>query len=72
MTQPKLLDRILELPISDRWYFVQAILNSIQAETVSSDDENNELSTLAESGFSDYLSNLQDYEERLARGEIQW
>ncbi|MBN3941393.1 DUF2281 domain-containing protein [Nostoc sp. NMS9] len=25
-----------------------------------------------ESDFSDYLSNLKDYEERLARGEIQW
>ncbi|QLE44249.1 DUF2281 domain-containing protein [Nostoc sp. C052] len=25
-----------------------------------------------ESDFSDYLSNLEDYEERLARGEIQW
>lgn len=22
--------------------------------------------------FSDYLDNLQDYEERLARGEIKW
>ncbi|MGD1700185.1 DUF2281 domain-containing protein [Dapis sp. BLCC M229] len=27
---------------------------------------------LAESDFSDYLSNLEEYEERLARGEIQW
>ena len=27
---------------------------------------------LAESDFPDYLSNLEDYEERLARGEIQW
>jgi len=27
---------------------------------------------LAESDFYDYLSNLQDYEERLASGEIQW
>lgn len=27
---------------------------------------------LAESDFSDYLSNLQDYEERLASGEIKW
>ena len=27
---------------------------------------------LAESDFSDYLSNLEDYEERLARGEIKW
>ena len=26
---------------------------------------------VAESDFSDYLRNLEDYEERLARGEIQ-
>ena len=25
-----------------------------------------------ESDFSDYLSNLENYEDRLARGEIQW
>lgn len=28
--------------------------------------------SLAESDFSDYLSNLEAYEERLAKGEIQW
>lgn len=27
---------------------------------------------LAEAGMSDYLSNLEDYEEKLARGEIKW
>jgi hypothetical protein len=27
---------------------------------------------IVESDFSDYLSNLEDYEERLVRGEIQW
>lgn len=27
---------------------------------------------IAESDFSDYLTNLEDYENRLARGEIQW
>ncbi len=27
---------------------------------------------LAESDFADYLSNLEDYEDLLARGEIQW
>lgn len=27
---------------------------------------------LAEEGMSDYLTGLQDYEERLARGEIRW
>ncbi len=32
----------------------------------------NESLEIAESDFSDYLSNLEDYEERLARGKIQW
>ncbi len=27
---------------------------------------------IAESDFFDYLLNLEDYEDRLARGEIQW
>ncbi len=27
---------------------------------------------LSESGLSDYLPGLEDYENRLARGEIQW
>ena len=31
-----------------------------------------EVIEVAESDFSDYLRNLEDYEERLARGEIQW
>ena len=32
----------------------------------------NEALEIAESDFADYLTNLEDYEERLARGEIQW
>ncbi len=28
--------------------------------------------TLSEADFPDYLSNLEDYENRLAQGEIQW
>ena len=31
-----------------------------------------EATDLAESDFADYLKNLQDYETRLARGEIKW
>jgi len=27
---------------------------------------------LAESDFDEYLANLENYEDRLARGEIQW
>ncbi|MBI5653308.1 MAG: hypothetical protein HZC40_23110 [Chloroflexi bacterium] len=32
----------------------------------------NEAIEIAEQDFSDYLPNLEDYENRLARGEIQW
>jgi hypothetical protein len=32
----------------------------------------NEGLELSESDFPDYLTNLEDYEERLARGEIRW
>jgi hypothetical protein len=31
-----------------------------------------ESSQLAESDFCEYLSNLEDYEDKLARGEIEW
>ena len=31
-----------------------------------------ETTDLAEGDFSDYLANLESYEERLARGEVQW
>jgi len=31
-----------------------------------------EIMTLTESDLSDYLPNLEDYEERLARGEVKW
>ena len=32
----------------------------------------NETLALAETDFGDYLQNLEAYEERLARGDIQW
>ena len=32
----------------------------------------NETLALAEADFADYLQNLEAYEERLARGDIQW
>lgn len=31
-----------------------------------------EAMTLIEADLSDYLPNLEDYEERLARGEVKW
>jgi hypothetical protein len=35
-------------------------------------EEETEDLPLSEAGFSDYLAQLQEYEERLARDEIQW
>ena len=34
--------------------------------------QSEEYQKIAESDFSSYLSNLEDYENPLARGEIQW
>ncbi len=36
------------------------------------EQESAEAIVIAEEGMSDYLANLEDYEQRLARGEIQW
>ena len=46
----RLRERILALPIGDRWYLVRALLNSIQAETTGSNGETNGASAMAESG----------------------
>ncbi|MBP0030267.1 hypothetical protein [Roseofilum sp. Guam] len=48
MTLSELCDRILALPIGDRWQLVQTILNSIQAETTGSHGETNGASVTAE------------------------
>ena len=32
----------------------------------------NEILEVSESDFADYLRNLEDYEGRLARGEVRW
>jgi hypothetical protein len=42
------------------------------AECWSSPEDEEEWRYLAEAGMSDYLKNLEDYEEKLARGEIHW
>jgi len=52
-----LVDFLLMKHNSQRWQLWQQFADSLE---------------IAESDFADYLTNLQDYEERLARGEIQW
>lgn len=51
------VDFLLTRSDSARWQAVQHL---------------SEAMSLTESDLSDYLPNLEDYEERLARGEVKW
>lgn len=51
------IDFLLMRRDSIRWQLWQQFADSLE---------------IAESDFSDYLSNLEDYEDCLARGEIKW
>jgi hypothetical protein len=69
------ISKIRQLPeslIQEVNDFVNFLL--LRSNTTSAELETQlpEAIEVAESDFSDYLRNLEDYEERLARGEIQW
>ena len=51
------VDFLLTRSDSARWQAVQHL---------------SEARTLTESDLSDYLANLEDYEDKLARGEVKW
>lgn len=51
------IDFLLMKRDSTRWQLWQQFADSLE---------------IAESDFSDYLSNLEDYEDRLAHGEVKW
>jgi hypothetical protein len=56
MTLQKLQQQVLQLPISERWQLVQAVLTSLQQETVSERKSRN-LSNNADSK-EDYIAYL--------------
>ena len=69
------ISKIRQLPES----LIQEVNDFVNFLLLTSNTTSAELEThlpetieVAESDFSDYLRNLEDYEERLARGEIQW
>lgn len=77
----------VKIKISNHLYFVEKLLMNLQEETIAKirqmpeslvKEVNDFIDFLImkhknnNSDFSEYLSNLEDYEERLARGEIQW
>ncbi|BBD55835.1 MULTISPECIES: hypothetical protein [Planktothrix] len=52
--------------------FIDFLLINFNKNSSDFDPILNEDLEISESDFSDYLKNLEDYEERLAQGEIKW
>ncbi|MBX9257060.1 hypothetical protein H1Q63_24560 [Desmonostoc muscorum CCALA 125] len=52
--------------------FIDFLLIKNNTSLQSSWTDFTEEAEIVESDFSDYLRNLEDYEERLDKGEIQW
>ncbi|QIR38026.1 DUF2281 domain-containing protein [Tolypothrix sp. PCC 7910] len=65
----RLLPDSLVQEVSD---FIDFLVWKYGNKDTSSWLQSREALDLLESDFSDYLSNLEDYENRLARGEIKW
>ena len=59
-----LLDRLSPKRLGSVLDFVSYLLDCQEGETAAT--------RLAEAGMTEYSVNLEDYEARLARGEIQW
>lgn len=69
------ISKIRQLPeslIQEVNDFVTFLLLRSNTTRAESETQLSEAIEVVESDFSDYLRNLEDYEERLARGEIQW
>ncbi|VXD13119.1 conserved hypothetical protein [Planktothrix serta PCC 8927] len=52
--------------------FIDFLLINVPSNSYNFNTIVNEDLEISESDFSDYLKNLEDYEDRLAKGEIQW
>jgi hypothetical protein len=66
--QDIIIAKIRQLPES----LVEEVNDFIDFLTLKYNQQFSDFVEIAESDFSDYLSNLEDYEEKLARGEIKW
>ena len=73
--QEETIAKINQLPES----LIQEVNNYIEFLLMKQNKEQwqqwiqfSESNQMAESDFSVYLSNLEDYEDKLARGEIEW
>ncbi|NCR42730.1 MAG: DUF2281 domain-containing protein [Microcystis aeruginosa W13-11] len=66
--QDIIIAKIRQLPES----LVEEVNDFIDFLTLKYNQQFSDFVEIAESDFSDYLSNLEDYEEKLARSEIKW
>lgn len=73
--QDKAIGKIRQMPeslIQEVSDFIDFLLMKHSSKNWESWLQFSESLEIVESDFSEYLSNLEDYEERLVRGEIQW
>lgn len=82
MTLEEVIQQAKQLSVLEKMRLIQAIAPDVEKELIPTGIKQNVSSNLdaflneslevSESDFLDYLKNLEDYEERLAKGEIQW
>ena len=80
MTLEQVIQQAKQLSALEKMRLIQAIASDVEKELIQNQIKQNVSSNLdiilneslevSESDFSDYLKNLEDYEERLAKGEI--
>ena len=80
MTLEQVIQQAKQLSALEKMRLIQAMALDVEKELIQNQIKQNVSSNLdiilneslevSESDFSDYLKNLEDYEERLAKGEI--
>jgi Protein of unknown function (DUF2281). len=73
--QDETITKIKQLPdelVQKVKNFIDFLLINFNSNSSDFDRVLNEDLEISESDFSDYLKNLEDYEERLAQDEIKW
>jgi hypothetical protein len=66
------IERLPEALVEEVYDFVEFLLTRSDPARWQQWQRYSEAVTLAETGLSDYLPQLQEYEEQLARGEVKW
>ena len=71
VTVEQIAEELRQLP-AEKLAVVYDFVGYLRQKAASGVTPESETAALAEEGMADYLAGLQDYEDRLARGEIRW